>query len=82
MHWLETVCCILDITACPLLERGIDLQEDVEKLQKEKINNQRTIIQSQSKLIEKKDQELSLVKTTVQGSGRNKVLLLGGIKKL
>ena len=66
MHWLETVCCILDVTACPLLESGVDLQEDVEKLQKEKMKNQQTIIQLQGNLIEKKDQELSLVKTTVQ----------------
>ena len=66
MHWLETVCCILDVTACPLLERGVALQEDVEKLQEEKINDQQTIIQLQGKLIEKKDEELSLVKTTVQ----------------
>ena len=33
MDWLETVCCILDITAVPLLFKGVDLKGCMEKLQ-------------------------------------------------
>ena len=66
MDWLETVCCILDIAAVPLLGKGIDLKDRVEKLQEEKIVDQDTIIKLQARLIEKKDEEMSLVKTTVQ----------------
>ncbi len=32
MSWLETVCCILDSFAVPLLEKGTDLEDRVETL--------------------------------------------------
>ena len=66
MSWLETVCCVLDSFAVPLLERGTDLEERVETLQEEKIKDQQSIIKLQDKLIEKKANELSSVKNTVQ----------------
>ncbi len=66
MGWLETVCYVLDSYAVPLLEKGIDLEDRIGTLQSEKIVDQDSIIKLQGKLIEKKDDELSSVKCTVQ----------------
>ncbi len=64
--WLETVCCILDSYAVPLLEKGEPLLERIEQLQEEKIKDQETIINLQGKLIEKREDEISAMKATVE----------------
>ncbi len=64
--WLETVCCILDSYAVPLLEKGEPLIERIELLQEEKIKDQAAIINLQNKLIEKREEEISAMKTTVE----------------
>ncbi len=64
--WLETVCCILDSYAIPLLELGEPLLERIGKLQEEKISDQESIIKLQSKLIEKSEENFSAVKSTVE----------------
>ncbi len=64
--WLETVCCILDSYAVPLLEKGESLLERIDLLQEEKIKDQTTIINLQSKVIEKREDELSAMKSTLK----------------
>ena len=68
ISWLETVCCILDNFAVPLLEKGVDLFDNVEKFKDEKIEDQKSIIELQQKLILKKEEELITVQTTVQNT--------------
>ena len=66
ISWLETVCCIPDLFALPLLDCGVGMIEDHQKLKDEKILNQETIIKLQDKLIEKREEEISSVQSTVK----------------
>lgn len=66
ISWLETVCCILDSFALPLLDCGVGMIEDFQKLKDEKIQDQKTIIKLQDKLIEKREEEISSVQSTVK----------------
>ena len=73
--WLETVCYILDSFSVPLLKkaaRTIDRDtERIVELQKEKIDDQKTIIQLQQEVIKKNSDELNDVKVTVQTEMKN-----------
>lgn len=64
--WLETVCCILDTYAVPMLQNAHPLPDNISKLRDEKISDQAVIIDLQGKLIEKKDDEIKSVKSTVK----------------
>ncbi len=64
--WLETVCFILDSCAVPLLEKGVDVLRTAEELKSEKVTDQKTIIELQGKLIDKREEELAAVQTSVQ----------------
>ena len=64
--WLETVCCILDSFALPLLNCGVGMIEDFQEMKDEKIKDQETIIKLQDKLIEKREKEISSVQSTVK----------------
>ena len=64
--WLETVKYLLNNRAMPLLEKAVHVQDQVERLQREKIRDQETIIQLQNKLIEKRDEQIDSVQATVQ----------------
>ena len=66
ISWLETVCCILDSFALPLLDCGTGMIDDYQKLKDEKILHQETIIKLQDKLIEKRETETSSVQSTVK----------------
>jgi hypothetical protein len=61
--WLETACGILNLFCTPALGCA---QKRIDHLTEELISHQKTIIDLQEKLIEKKDEELGAVKTAVQ----------------
>ena len=63
--WLEAACCLLDQYCNPVLEAASVLSD---KLKEEKIRDQESIIELQQKLIQKKDEELGAVKSTVQST--------------
>ena len=66
ISWLETVCFILDTYSVPLLKNAVTVAERADDLKEEKISDQKSIIELQQKLIEKKDAELNNVQKTVQ----------------
>ncbi len=68
ISWLETVSCILNSFAVPLLESAAEMSENFQTLKDEKIKDQESIIKMQEKLIEKKDTEISAVHSTIQSS--------------
>ena len=61
--WLQTVCYILNRYAAPHLQMAA---ERVDKQNILLIAEQKTVVDLQKKLIEKKDEELKSVQTTVQ----------------
>ena len=71
VNWLETVWCLLNNYAVPLLFSAVDWEDECHKLRKEKIKDQEAIIKLQEKLIEKKDNEISNVQSTVQSEMKN-----------
>ncbi|KAL5254876.1 hypothetical protein ACHWQZ_G014352 [Mnemiopsis leidyi] len=66
ISWVETLNCILDGHVVPLLEKAVEMQSENQKLKDEKIKDHETIISLQNKLVEKKDEEISSMKSTVQ----------------
>ena len=66
ISWLETMCFILDTYSVPLLKNAVTVAERADDLKEEKILDQKSIIELQQKLIEKKDAELNNVQKTVQ----------------
>ena len=67
-EWLETMCVILNAYAVPLLNSATNTAEKLDSLKDEKIADQNKIIELQKKLIEKNEEELLSVKTTVQST--------------
>ena len=65
-EWLETVCCILNSYAVPLLQNAVPLIPQIDQLKSEKIEDQKTVIDLQNQLIVKKDEELEAVKSSVR----------------
>jgi hypothetical protein len=69
-EWLETVCFILDSFSVPLLKNAVTSidrsTKRIDELQKEKIDDQKKIIQLKDEVIEKKSVLLNDVKSTVQ----------------
>ena len=65
-YWVETLMHLLGHRALPLLEKAVKVQEKVETLQEDKIKDQETIIQLQSKILEKRDEHIDSVQATVQ----------------
>ena len=65
-EWLESLCCILDSYCAPVLASASELPDSINKLKDEKISDQKTIIELQRKLIDKKDDELGTVKSVVK----------------
>ncbi len=61
--WLETAICILNKYCDPALYAARDI---IENLSTEKVANQQKVIELQEKLIDKRDEELSSLKTTLQ----------------
>ena len=64
--WLETVVCILDNYAMPVLFQASRLEDNLDTLKNEKIADQKIIIDLQGKLIENRNEELKAVTSTVQ----------------
>ena len=84
--WLETVCCILDQYVIPWLEKAAPLSDEVEKLNSEKIDDQKTVISLQNKLIEAHEKNVesvqNVVETTVETRNRNEDLCFSCDKEL
>lgn len=64
--WLETVVCILDTFTLPVLSCAGSVIRDLSAVKDEKIADQKTIINLQEKLIQKKEDNLKTVSTTVK----------------
>ena len=64
-EWLYTAYYLLDRCSLPLMGLAAKQNGQLEKLKNEKISDQEKIIELQNKLIEKKDEELNVVKNTV-----------------
>jgi hypothetical protein len=73
--YLETMCCLVDKYVIPELNKNVnevdqlrdnDFRSQVDYLKREKISDQETIIDLQSKLIDSKNEQLKSVKTTIQ----------------
>ena len=64
-EWLYTAYYLLDRCSLPLMGLAAKQNGQLEKLKNEKISDQEKIIELQNKLIEKKDEELIVVKDTV-----------------
>ena len=71
-EWLETVCCVLDSYAAPVMGQAQlkieKLTKENDQLKNEKISDQQRIIELQQQVIEKKDVELQSVKLSVQST--------------
>ena len=65
-YWLETLKYLMNNRAMPLLEKALRVQNRVEMLQEDKIKDKETIIQLQSKILEKHDEQIESVQATVQ----------------
>ena len=69
-EWLETVCYILDSYSVPLLKNAVSAidrcAKRIDELQREKIDDQKEIIQLKDTVIAKKSDDLNEVKCTVQ----------------
>ncbi len=68
--WLESAICLLNSFCAPVLSEA---QSDIVKLKEEKVSDQKKIIQLQDKLIEKKDEELEAVKSSVQSTVKDSI---------
>ena len=66
IHWLETVCFILDSCCVPLLENAVPLVEKVGELQEDMIDRQARILELQRELILKREEEIKAVQNTVK----------------
>ena len=66
ISWVETLNRILDGHVVPLLEIAVEMQSEYQKLKDEKIKDQEMIIHLQNQLVEKKDEEINSMKSTVQ----------------
>ena len=66
IEWLENACYLLDTCCVPLLQKAVPLVNKTEKLLTEKIDDQKSIIGLQQKLLDQKDVGLKSVQSVVQ----------------
>ena len=64
-EWLYSAFYLLHRCSVPLMDQALNQTVQIEKLKSEKIEDQNKIIQLQNQLIEKRDEELNVVKKTV-----------------
>ena len=64
--WVETLVLAFSATVSPLLEDTFKDVENVEEMKKDKLSDQATIIDSQNKLIEAKDEQVKKLQEIVQ----------------
>ena len=67
-HWWETACYLLDTCAIPLLRKAAKKVGKIEQLLEEKVDDQKSIIDLQQKLLKLKEQGLKRVGTVVQSA--------------
>ena len=68
IEWLETACYLLDTCAVPLLEKATKKVGKIEQLLEEKIDDQKSIIDLQQRLLKQKEEGLKCVETVVQST--------------
>ena len=73
IEWLETACYLLDTCALPLLEKAAKKVDKIEQLLEEKIDDQKSIIDLQQKLLKQKEDGLKSVETVVQSAVQNEL---------
>ena len=63
LQWLKNVCYLLDTWSIPLLQKASEIEtvQDICKLQREKIDDQKSIIELQKKLLDQNEKNLSSV---------------------
>ena len=66
IEWLENACYLLDTCANSLLQKAAKKVEKTEQLLEEKIDDQKSIIELQQKLLNQKEEGLKCVETDVQ----------------
>ncbi len=66
VEWLYTAVFLLDRCSLPLMDLAVDQKVEIDELKDDKISDQKKIIQLQSQLIEKKDEEVNTFKKTVE----------------
>ena len=73
IEWLETACYLLDTCSIPLLEKATKEVGKIDKLLEEKIDDQKSIIDLQEKLLKQKEDGLKSVETVVQSAVKNEL---------
>ena len=70
IEWLETACYLLDTCCIPLLQKASEIEtvQDTVKLQREKIDDQKSIIELQQKLLDVTENGLNNVQKVVQNT--------------
>ena len=68
IEWLENACYLLDTCSIPLLQKAAEKEEHTDQLQREKIGDQKSIIELQQKLLQQTENELKNVKEAVQNT--------------
>ena len=66
IHWLETVCWIVDSCSVPLLQNAVPLVDKVSELQEDMIHRQAKVLELQRELILRRDEEIKAVQSTAQ----------------
>jgi hypothetical protein len=75
IEWLENVCYFLDTCSIPLLQKTCEIEklQGTVKSQREKIEDQKSIIELQKKLFGKSDNGLNSVQTVVQNTAHEEM---------
>ena len=70
IQWLENACYLLDTCSIPLLQKACEIEtvQDICKLQREKIDDQKSIIELQKKLLDQNEKNLNSVQTVVKNT--------------
>ena len=70
IQWLENACYLLDTCSIPLLQKASEIEtlQDICKLQREKIDDQKSIIELQRKLLDQNEKNLNSVQTAVKNT--------------
>ena len=75
IEWLENACYLLDTCSIPLLQQACEIEkvQNICKLQREKIEDQKSIIDLQKKLLKQNEEGLRSVETVVQNAVQNEM---------
>ena len=71
--WLDPICALLNECCIPLVECTLPVYEECEELKTDKIKDQSKIIELQEELISKKEEELKIVKESVESKVKSEI---------